>query len=370
MICFIALIIFGILGIFSASHRKIAKEAFDCVFRKITLRKCHTGLDVRLKSNITSKFLEKTPRLGKMIYTHFEILSFMFTILMIGSLVWSGISVYNYVEYGNCNGPSVKDQQGLCLFDPTKENAQITICEDTGLTVANPTLEPTVDKVNTSLFPHYVGKEVKDTLVYVGCYACPNTKKVNPIINQLVTENKDTLNFVFVHLPLHQEYTYVSKIENCLFETSPTAYWDFHNALMQMPIDQIKIKENVVETLTQIKGVNSNDIFSCSESEPAEILFQAQLKEINKMNVEGTPTIFINHQVFIGPKPLRVYERQLSTSTDWFGLGLIGVGALILIIILYFIIFKREKRTSKEEKAPPEKEKEISSKEEEEDNRA
>jgi len=52
MICVVALIVFGILGIFSAKYRVIAKEAFDCVFRKITLRKCDSRLDSRLKSEI------------------------------------------------------------------------------------------------------------------------------------------------------------------------------------------------------------------------------------------------------------------------------------------------------------------------------
>ncbi|MFH0701038.1 MAG: thioredoxin domain-containing protein [Candidatus Woesearchaeota archaeon] len=342
MICFIALIIFGILGIFSATHRKLAVEAFDCIFKRITLRKCTTGLDVRLKSKITSSFLEKSPRLGRTVYHYFEILSWAFTILMIGSLVWSGISIYNYVEYGNCNGPSVKDQQGLCLFDPTNENAQITTCEGTGPTSAHPTLEPSSEGVNLSLFPQYSGKEIKDEIIYVGCYACLNTKKVNPVINQLVTENKDTLDFIFIHLPLHQEYNYISKMENCLFKESPIAYWTFHNALMQMPLEQIKEKNNVIESLNLIKGINSSKIISCSENYEAEKLFQAQTKEINKMNIEGTPTIFVNNQVFIGPKPLRVYERALSTHTDWFGMGLMALGMLIVLIIIYFAIFKRE----------------------------
>ena len=59
------------------------------------------------------------------------------------------------------------------------------------------------------------------------------------------------------------------------------------------------------------------------------------------MNLEGTPTIFINDQVFIGPKPLRVYERQLSTHVDWFGYSLLGFSALIILTMLYFAIFKR-----------------------------
>jgi len=342
MICFIALIVFGILGVFSATHRKIALEAFDCVFKRITLRKCNTGLDVRLKSKITSSFLQKSPKLGQLVYRYFEILSWAFTILMIGSLVWSGISIYNYIEYGNCNGPSVKDQQGLCLFDPSKENAQISTCGEGELIYANPLLEPTRSGLNSSLFPHYFVEEAKDEVIYVGCYACTNTKRVNPVMNQLITENKNSLNFVFIHLPLHQEYTYINKMENCLFQLDNKAYWKFHNALMSMPLEQIKEKENVLKELEKISEINSSEVIICSESNQAEELFQSQIKEINKINVEGTPTIFINEQVFIGSKPLRVYERALSEHIDWFGIGLIALGVGIILVIIYFAVFRRE----------------------------
>jgi hypothetical protein len=338
MICFIAMIVFGILGIFSATHRKVALEAFDCVFRKITLRKCQTGLDVRLKSSITGKLLRKNPNLGKFVYRHFQIISGLFTILLFGSLIWSGVSGYNYYVYGNCNGPSVEDQQGLCMFDPTGENSEISTCGNEDIITGE---KPTLERVDSSIFPSYNPKEIKDKLIYVGCYTCHNTKTVNPTINELVVENKDSVSFTFIHLPLTQEHEYVSKIENCLYQENKTAFWKFHNRLMQMSAKDVKNKDLVISSLGQIENINPDQIISCSESVEARTLFQAQLKEINKMNLEGTPTIFINDQVFIGPKPLRVYERQLSTHVDWFGYSLLGFSALIILTMLYFAIFKR-----------------------------
>lgn len=320
----------------------MAVEAFDCVFRRITLRKCTTGLDVKLKSGITAKFLEKNQSLGAIVYKHFEVISWVFTILLIASLVWTGISAYNYYEYGNCNGPSVESQQGLCLFDPTGQNAEITQCSDIDVTNQNPNVEPNVKDIDLSLFPTYEPKEAKDVVVYVGCYACVNTKKVNPTMNQLVVDNKDTIKFVFIHLPLHQEYDYILKLENCIYAKDKVAYWEFHNQLMQMSIENIKNKDEVLSIVAHISGISANEIIACSESKAAQELVERQVKEIKKMNVEGTPTIFVNEQAFIGPKPLRVYERQLSTDVDWFGLGLIGLGILILLIIVYFAVFRRE----------------------------
>lgn len=347
MICFIALIIFGILGIFSASHRKLALEAFDCVFRKMTLRKCTTGLDVRLKSQITGTFLESSPKLGTFLYRYFEWFSMFFTLLLVASLVWTAYSGYNYYAYGNCNGPSVDDQAGLCLFDITGENAQVTTCSNEDLLQQNKAaVEPTLQDVDLSIFPSYQPpeiKNIKDKLVYIGCYACLNTKKVNPLMNQLVTENKDTLDFIFVHLPLHKDTEYLSQLDNCLYQKNKVAFWKFHGALMNLPVNEVNQKEKVYALLAQINEINSKEIIACSESKEAEELLAKQLTEIKKMNVEGTPTIFVNEQAFIGPKPLRVYQRQLSTSIDWFGNGLIALGVVIVLVMLYFMVFRREK---------------------------
>jgi hypothetical protein len=37
MICLIALVVFGIMSIFSVGFRPLAKESFNCVFRRLTL---------------------------------------------------------------------------------------------------------------------------------------------------------------------------------------------------------------------------------------------------------------------------------------------------------------------------------------------
>ncbi len=114
MICLLGLIVFGILGIFSVSHRQIAKEAFDCVFRRITLRPCQTGFDQKMKTHIVSKLMG-LPKLAKITYKYFELISWAFTISLIISLLLVGHGIYNYAVYGNCNGPHSQD---FCIFAP------------------------------------------------------------------------------------------------------------------------------------------------------------------------------------------------------------------------------------------------------------
>ena len=102
------------MGIFSATHRDIAREAMDCVFRRLRFKPCESGLDKRLKSALIGKVMKRSPRLAGFGFRHFEVISWMFTVLMFGSLIWSGVSVYRYAMYGNCHGANSTEE---CDFD-------------------------------------------------------------------------------------------------------------------------------------------------------------------------------------------------------------------------------------------------------------
>jgi hypothetical protein len=110
MICIIALVVFAVLGLISAKYRAYFFEALDCVFRKVTLRKCTTSFDKKMKLKITTRVAGVNKSAGSFTFKHFETISWIFTILMIVSMIWSlyvgVVGVYNWVAYGNCNGPN------------------------------------------------------------------------------------------------------------------------------------------------------------------------------------------------------------------------------------------------------------------------
>lgn len=111
MICLIALITFGVLGIFSANYRKLAKEAFTCVFRRITLRNCPANLNNRLKLRAVFKISKVSPKLARVVKKHFELISWALTILLIVSLALTARSGYNLAVHGTCD-----PETGECIF--------------------------------------------------------------------------------------------------------------------------------------------------------------------------------------------------------------------------------------------------------------
>ncbi len=116
MICIIALVVFSIMGIFSATHREMAKEAFDCVFKRMTFQPCTTGFDEKMKGKIVGKLLLKSPTAARFTNKHFELLSWLFLAITVLSLAYSVLGIYNYLAYGNCNG---QDSNAVCILSAT-----------------------------------------------------------------------------------------------------------------------------------------------------------------------------------------------------------------------------------------------------------
>jgi hypothetical protein len=126
ILCVIAMIVFGILGIFSAKYRMWAREAFGCVFKTIQLKPCDAKLDQRIKSKLIANLMKFSPWLAKQVYKNFEILSWVFTIIFFASMAYSLYSVYNLIAFGSCSPGS------YCIFNPGANVTGGNVCNITG----------------------------------------------------------------------------------------------------------------------------------------------------------------------------------------------------------------------------------------------
>lgn len=126
VICIVAMVVFGFLGIFSVKYRKLSAEAFNCVFRMVTLRKCETKLDERIRAKLVGK-LFGFPALARFTYKNFKSLSWVFTILFFASAILAAQAVYNLATYGTCDPVS-----GDCILVPNDAKCAPGQCEQAG----------------------------------------------------------------------------------------------------------------------------------------------------------------------------------------------------------------------------------------------
>lgn len=307
MPCLIALIVFSILGIFSASHRALAKEAFNCVFRRITLRPCNTGFQEKIKGKILSRLINHSVFLTKLVNKHYELLSWIFFILMVVSTGWVLRGGYNFYVYGSCNG---LNQTGFCAFDPKGENNKVSaISNGSSCGVVQKTEQNlTLDGVDLSSFPtQNIGS--KDNVVFIGCYDCDYSKKAYPLIEKLVKDKK--ANFTFAHYPAKGDTGFLTSVDYCVYQNYPDKFWDFNDYMFSADKDYV-IDRNNTDTILQKFGFDTTVINGCVNSSETKTVAENEIRELEKTGLFGTPTVFINGKAFVGPKPYRVYRSAIN----------------------------------------------------------
>ncbi|MBU0635796.1 DsbA family protein [Candidatus Micrarchaeota archaeon] len=287
--CIVALIVFGIMGIFSASHRKMAKEAFGCVFRVVTLRKCESSFDQKMKVRISTGLLKRNKRLGGFVFKHFEIISWIMVIITVVSLALIVLGFYNFLVFGNCDG--LTDSGGFCIYNNllgTGSEQQL----HSGI-VGTPNLETGI----------WVGSLTASlTVVEFGCFSCPYTKEADPLVKQALQEFDGQINVLWKPFPLptHPLSQETALAAWCASEQGK--FVAFKEKLFEYQPEFARTGERVFNEIAQQLQLDLDSFISCYESDQCADPINQTFSEGQELGIYGTPTFFVGSQVLVGPQ--------------------------------------------------------------------
>lgn len=304
MFCVVASVVLSILGIFSASNRSLAKEALDCVFRRVTLRPCNTGFDEKMKARILGSVIMRSEGAARFLNKNFEVLAWVFFVLLIGSGVMFFRGIYLFYVTGSCNG---LNSSGFCVFDPAGTNNAVSTGAECNVKPKSES-ELTLKNSDIRSLP-VLNPGAADQLVMIGCYHCEYTRKAYPDVMALVERYQPA--FAFVNYPTKEETDYFSRAAFCVNRLAPQQFWKFNDLMFTGAKEQLDDPAHMNQIFTQV-GLSPAAVSACIESKETAESVQAQLNEIKKTRFYGTPTLFINDRAFVGPKPYRVYAIQLK----------------------------------------------------------
>ncbi len=310
MFCILAFVVLSIMGLFSASHRELARQAWQCVWLRVTLRPCTVGFREKMKGRLVAALLRRSSLAAKILNKHFELFSWAIVLLTIISTLWAFRGVYNYYFYGSCNG---LNSSGFCVFDPTGANNQVssltTQCASDAPTEASLTLSP----VPVSEFPTK-NNGAKNKIVFIGCYSCDYTRKSYPEIQTLVKETG--AEYTFINFPVHTDTQYLTAYTQCVSQQSPEKFWKWNDDMFAASKADVANPE-FVQTLLTTNGIDPDKILTCVNSTETKTTVDAHMKAIRATGLYGTPTIFFNGRAYVGPKPYRVYRNALRWFRLW-----------------------------------------------------
>ncbi|MBY6293947.1 hypothetical protein GLU60_01000 [Nanohaloarchaea archaeon H01] len=103
MLCVAYLVVFGILGIFSSTHRELFIKSLECVKNSFKRRPCEADVKQEVRANITHSLIERNPRIAKFVNQYFDVLSWVFIILFIASTALTISVIVDLIIHGSCN---------------------------------------------------------------------------------------------------------------------------------------------------------------------------------------------------------------------------------------------------------------------------
>lgn len=286
MICIIAFFVFAVMSVFSAQHRPLAKEAFTCVFHKMTLRPCQSGLDNKIKMKVVSRVFNRSPFAAKAINTHFELFSWAFIFLTVASFIVVAEGAYNLYTYGTCDPVHPE----LCLFTDAVGGQPICPNSYEGISIGPP--------------------DARVLLIEFGCFTCPYTQSAEADIQSILAKYPDGVRYVFKAFPIPAHGNSFESAAASVCANSQGKYWEYRKEMFDDQAAIISGGSAYLVSLAGKLGMNASEFESCMGSNATLADVRMMEEEGISSRIKGTPAFFVNHRYVADPAKLEEIVQQ------------------------------------------------------------
>lgn len=180
-----------------------------------------------------------------------------------------------------------------------------------------PATDSTADIVISSKDHVRGAKDGKVTLVEFGDFQCPACAAYKHIVSQVLVDNKDTLKFSFRQFPLIQIH------RNALLSAKASEaaglqgkFWEMHDMIYEKQeewANALNAKEIFLMYATTL-GLDTKKFIADLDNKEIEAKILAELKEGERLGVEGTPTFFLNGKKLVGVNDLASFNKAVKEA--------------------------------------------------------
>lgn len=174
---------------------------------------------------------------------------------------------------------------------------------------------PTIEVSQTDHVRGAAGAKV--TVVEFGDFQCPACGMYEPIVQKVMSDNKDIVQFVFRHFPLtqiHQNALISAKAAEAAGEQGK--FWEMHDLLYAKQREwssALNAREFMV-TYAKDLGLDTAKFAADLNSSAIEKKIRAEYLEGTKLDVQGTPTFFINGKKIDNPQSVEAFTALIKEA--------------------------------------------------------
>jgi protein-disulfide isomerase len=139
------------------------------------------------------------------------------------------------------------------------------------------------------------------TVVEFSDYQCPHCGHAAPVLHDIEREFGDRLRVVHMHFPLSMHPRALAASKAAVAAGRQNKFWEFHDLLFA---NQEHLENADLDRYAQQLGLDLNRFHADSQSPETEAKVAADRREGERLQIEGTPTIFINGRRYPDRMPI------------------------------------------------------------------
>lgn len=178
-----------------------------------------------------------------------------------------------------------------------------------------------LDKLTTASRPTLGPAGAPITLVMFSDFQCPVCKQEAQVLRQNVEASyKDKVRVVFTDFPLEQIHDWAKPAAiagRCVYKQNPAKFWDYFDWAYEnqgaIGLDNFNDK---FQTFATSKGLDGMALGACVASGAAAAELGGELAEGRSLQVDKTPTIFLNGRKVEGGVPWETLQTLINIELD------------------------------------------------------
>jgi len=180
-----------------------------------------------------------------------------------------------------------------------------------------------LDKLKTDSAPMFGDAKAQATLIVFGDFQCPVCKaEAQSLRENLLKAFPTQAKVYFKDFPLDSIHPWArpaSIAGRCVYRQSPEAFWKYHDWIYehQEEITPDNLKDKVMEFAKGASELDSLQLGRCMDTKATEADIDASVAQGHSLNVDATPTMFINGRRLVGNYPWPNLEQIINGELEF-----------------------------------------------------
>jgi len=180
-----------------------------------------------------------------------------------------------------------------------------------------------LDKIKTEFQPSIGTPGAPVVLVEFSDFECPFCREEAKVLREnLIQTYPKEVRLYFMNFPLESLHPWAKDAaiaSRCIFHQNASAFWDFHDWIFdhQDELTISTLKGRILEAMKGKDGIDEAQLSSCIDSKSTEAEVQATRDLGHSLDVNSTPTMFVNGRRMGGTVRWEDLKRVIDFEIDY-----------------------------------------------------